>query len=187
MDDNQVIKRIQKGDTEAFALLVDRYHRNLLNFIYRLVGDESLVEDLGQDVFLNIFRKLSEFDVERGVPFSAWLFIVARNRCVSKLRASGERCFVDLDAVAELSSNDLSAEDALLVRERRDMLRDSLKLLPEPFKTTLLRSLGGQSLEEIAIAQGLPAGTVKSRLFRAKERIKVLLVKLREGEIRERL
>ncbi|MGA2226796.1 MAG: sigma-70 family RNA polymerase sigma factor [Syntrophobacteraceae bacterium] len=187
MDDNQVIRRVQKGDTEAFALLVDRYHGNLLNFIFRLVGDEALVEDLGQDVFLNIFRKLPEFDVDRGVPFSAWLFIAARNRCASQLRASGERCFVDLDAIAELSSNARSAEEALLVRERHDVLRNSLELLPEPFKTTLLQSLAGQSLEEIAIAQGLPAGTVKSRLFRAKERIKALLVKLREGEIHERL
>jgi len=187
VDDRQVIKRVQNGDTEAFAILVDRYHRNLLNFIYRLVGDESVVEDLGQDVFINIFRKLPEFDIDRGVPLAAWLFIAARNRCASHLRVSGQRRFVDLDAIAELSSNDQSAEDALLARERHEALLKSLEMLPEPFKTTLLQSLDGNSTEEIALAQGLPAGTVKSRLFRAKERVGTILGKMRKGEIRERI
>jgi len=187
VDDRQAIKRIQNGDTEAFAILVERYHRNLLNFIYRLIGDESLVEDLGQEVFITIFRKLPEFDIDRGVPFAAWLFIAARNRCASHLRASGQRRFVDLDAIAELSSNEQSAEDALLARERHDALLKSLEILPEPFRATLLQSLEGNSVEEIALAQGLPPGTIKSRLFRAKERVGAILGKMRKGELRERI
>jgi len=187
MDDNQIIKRVQAGDTEAFALLVSRYHRNLLNFIYRLVGDEALVEDLGQDVFLNVFRTLSEFDPGRGVPFAAWLFIVARNRCTSELRNRGDRRFVDLDAIAHLSSTGHSAEEDLLARERREALRNSLEQLPEPFRHTLLKSLAGMSLEEIAIAEGVSSGTAKSRLFRARERMKVLVEELLGGKNHERI
>lgn len=187
VDDNQVIKRVQNGDTEAFAHLVVRYHRKLLNFIYRLVGDKAPVEDLGQDVFLSVFRALPEFDLDRGVPFSAWLFIVARNRCASELRARRERSFVDLDEIAHLSSTAHSAEEVLLTRERREALRSSLELLPEPYRITLLQSLNGHSLEEIAIAQGLPAGTVKSRLFRARERVKALVGQSQGGKSHERV
>ncbi|MGA2402648.1 MAG: sigma-70 family RNA polymerase sigma factor [Syntrophobacteraceae bacterium] len=187
VDDNEVIKRFQNGDTEAFAHLVVRYHRKLLNFIYRLVGDKAPVEDLGQDVFLNVFRGLPEFNLDRGVPFSAWLFIVARNRCISELRARGERCFVDLDAIEHLSSNAHSAEEVLLARERREALRSSLELLPEPYRITLLQSLNGHSLEEIAIAWGLSAGTVKSRLFRARQRVKTLVGQWRGGKSHERV
>jgi RNA polymerase sigma-70 factor (ECF subfamily) len=186
-DDIQVIKRVQRGDTDAFAILVERYHRRLLNFIWGMVGDAALVEDLGQDVFLNVFRKLPEFRCNCGVPFAAWLFIAARNRCITHLRTSRVRCFVGLDAVEELSSESRSAEDVLLVRERRNALRKAMEILPDPFKSTLQQSLKGHSLEEISMAQGLPSGTVKSRLFRARERIKVILEKLLQGDLRERV
>lgn len=185
MDDQQIIKRVQAGDTEAFAILVERYHPRLLNFIWGVVQDAAVVEDLGQDVFLNVFRRLPEFQVDRGVPFSAWLFIAARNRCVSHLRACRGHRFSGLDAIGEFPGNSQSPEELLLAGERRSAVRKALELLPEPFRTTLLQSLEGQSVEEISIAQSLSAGTVKSRLFRAKERVKAILAKLLEGDIRE--
>ncbi|NLT67024.1 MAG: sigma-70 family RNA polymerase sigma factor [Acidobacteria bacterium] len=86
MDDFDVINRVQAGDVEAFSILVEKYHRHLLNFIFRLTGDEQLVEDIGQDVFLRVYKSIRKFDIERGVPFSAWLFITARNRCISEFR-----------------------------------------------------------------------------------------------------
>jgi len=187
MTDSQIIKRVQAGDSEAFALLVSRYHRNLLNFIYRLVGDPALVEDLGQDVFLNVFRTLPDFNPDRGVPFAAWLFILARNRCASELRSRGKRRFVGLEEIAELPMSGLSAEEALLSRERHEALRRSLEQLSEPFRTTLLQRLEGKSLEEMAITQGVSTGTVKSRLFRAKERMKEAVGELIGGKNDERI
>jgi RNA polymerase sigma-70 factor, ECF subfamily len=187
VDDNHIIERVRGGDTEAFALLVERYHRPLLSFIRGLVQDAGAVEDLGQDVFLNVFRNLGEFQVERGVPFAAWLFIAARNRCVSHLRACRGRCFTELDGIGELPSRTQSAEELLLAGERRELVHKALHLLPEPFRATLLRSLAGQSLEEIALAQGLSSGTVKSRLFRAKKLIKAILEKFLKGDSRERI
>jgi len=84
VDDIDIVKRVQAGDRNAFSLLVEKYHRPLLNFIYRLVGNDHSVEDIGQDVFLNVYKSMSRFDLSEGVPFSAWLFIAARNRCISE-------------------------------------------------------------------------------------------------------
>ncbi|GAB7027876.1 RNA polymerase sigma factor [Geotalea toluenoxydans] len=175
MEDLQVIQRVQGGDTEAFAILVSHYQRNLLNFIHRLVRDEALVEDLGQEIFLDAFRGLSRFNPERGVPFAAWLFILARNRCISELRARSLRSFVDMDGIPELPGSLPDAEELFLEGERREALRRSLEQLPEPYRETILQSLAGKALDEIAAKDGVSLGTVKSRLFRAKEGLKSLI------------
>jgi RNA polymerase sigma-70 factor, ECF subfamily len=86
MDDIEIINNIQEGNSESFSLIVDKYHKQLLNFIYRLMRDEQIVEDIGQEVFLSIYKSIRAFNLQRGVPFSAWLFITARNRCISELR-----------------------------------------------------------------------------------------------------
>ena len=86
MDDTEIIKNVQAGNNESFSIIVERYHRHLLNFIYRLLGDPQVVEDIGQEVFLSVYKSIRNFDVNRGIPFSAWLFITARNRCISELR-----------------------------------------------------------------------------------------------------
>ena len=70
-------------------MLVERYHRNLLTFIFRIVRDWHLAEDIGQEVFLDVYKELPSFDPGRGSPFPAWLFIVARNRSISELRRRG--------------------------------------------------------------------------------------------------
>ena len=72
MDDIEAVKRVQAGDSESFSLLVGKYHRHLLNFIYRLVCDEKIVEDIGQEVFFSLYRSIKSFDTSRGIPFSAW-------------------------------------------------------------------------------------------------------------------
>jgi RNA polymerase sigma-70 factor (ECF subfamily) len=82
VEDIDVVKRIKNGDVEAFSILVEKYHKYLLNFIFRLIGDEEIVEDIGQEVFLSVYKSLKDFDEKRGTPFSAWIFITARNRCI---------------------------------------------------------------------------------------------------------
>ena len=85
-DEMETIRAVKAGDTDAYALVVERYHRPLLSFIVKMVGDRDMVEDLGQDVFLAVYRSLPMFDETKGVPFSAWIFTVARNRCLTVLR-----------------------------------------------------------------------------------------------------
>ncbi len=175
MDDNDIIKAVQKGDTESFSLLVEKYHNHLLNFIYRIVRDEKIVEDIGQEVFLNIYRTLRSFDINRGTPFSAWLFMSARNRCISELRKNRNRRHIPIEDTDGLICRGVSPEDSAIDSERLQAIHDSLELLPEPFKSTVLQSLHGDSLEEMARKAAVSIGTVKSRLFRARDKIKIFL------------
>ena len=174
MNDIDVIKRVQAGDSESFSLLVEKYHKQLLNFIYRLVGDERIVEEIGQEVFLSVYKSMREFDISRGTPFSAWLFITARNRCISELRKSF-RSNVSIEEIVEPVAQEKSPEQAAIDNERLDAIRASLMQLPEPYKSTILQSMRGVSLEEMALKERIPLGTVKSRLFRAREKMKSML------------
>jgi RNA polymerase sigma-70 factor (ECF subfamily) len=176
MDDRAVIKLIQGGDVDAFGSLVRKYHENLLSFIYRLVRDKHLAEDIGQDVLLDIYKSLPTFNPDLGTPFSAWLYIAARNRCISELRKSGKRESVPVDECEHLLATHATAEDALLDSERHDALTASLAQLPEPFRSTIVFSLRGQTLDDIASRCGIPKATVKTRIFRAKEQLKLLVI-----------
>jgi RNA polymerase sigma-70 factor (ECF subfamily) len=175
MDDNAIIRLILDGNTEAYERLVQKYHQKLLTFIYRLVRDHHVTEDIGQDVFLSAYKSLPGFDTEMGTPFVAWLYIIARNRCVSYLRRHRGEKTVLIDEYQHLSDHVDNAEEALLHNEKTRMLSHSMEQLPEPFKAMIIKSLQGASLNEIASEFGIPLSTVKSRLFRARERIKQLM------------
>ena len=175
MDDFDIIKRVQNGDVESFSLLVEKYHNHLLNFIYRIVRDEKIVEDIGQEVFISIYRSLQSFDVQRGTPFSAWLFMSARNRCVSELRKNRNKANISIEEADGLAGRRISPEDAASDNERLKAIQASLEQLPEPFKSTIFQSLRGDSLQEMARQSGVSEGTVKSRLFRARGKLKLFL------------
>ena len=176
MNDIDVIKRVQVGDSMSFSILVEKYHRPLLNFIYRLVGDERIVEDIGQEVFLSVYKSMRDFDVCTGTPFTAWLFITARNRCISELRKN-RHMNVSIEDTMELVVQDTSPEQAAIDNEHLDAIHASLKQLPEPYKSTILQSLRGVSMKEIALRDGISLGTVKSRIFRAREKMKSMMFK----------
>jgi len=186
MTDNAIIRLIQSGEVDAFAQLVQKYHKNLLAFIYRFVRDPHLSEDIGQEVFLDVYKSLAKFDPEMGTPFSAWLYISARNRCISELRKRGTTESVPLEDFHIVSSAADSAEEALISHEGRQALAASLEQLPEPFRTTMIKSLQGASLDEIACQCGISKATVKTRLFRAKEKIKQLMKEYVGGVCHER-
>jgi RNA polymerase sigma-70 factor (ECF subfamily) len=174
VDDTEVVKSVQAGDSESFALLVDKYHRHLLNFIYRLMGKEQVVEDIGQEVFLSVYKSIRSFNVNRGVPFSAWLFITARNRCISELRRK-TRPAIPIDQMVNLRALEKSPEQSANEEERLLAIHAALEQLPEPYRQTILQSLRGDSPEEIARNNGISRGTVKSRLSRAREKMRLLL------------
>jgi RNA polymerase sigma-70 factor, ECF subfamily len=174
MDDIEVIRSVQQGDSESFSLLVQKYQQHLLNFVHRLVGNEQIVEDIGQEVFLSVYRSIRTFNVQRGVPFSAWLFITARNRCISELRKKS-RLVVPIEAAPDLKARERTPEQAASEEERLLAIHTALEQLPEPYRQTLLQSIRGNSPEEIARNNRISAGTVKSRLSRARERLRLLL------------
>jgi len=174
VDDIEIIQSVQTGNSESFSLIVDRYHRHLLNFIYRLLGDSQMVEDIGQEVFLSVYKSIRSFDISRGIPFSAWLFITARNRCISELRKRKLNTS-SIDTVSGLSSNEKTPEQSASDEERLLAIHAALEQLPEPYKQTNLQSLRGDSPEEIARNNRISRGTVKSRLSRARQKMKLLM------------
>jgi RNA polymerase sigma-70 factor, ECF subfamily len=175
MDELEIIREIKAGDTNSYARLVERYHRPLLAFIFNIVGDKDLVEDIGQEVFFTVYKSLKKFDEKKGVPFSAWLFTMARNRCISILRQRQTQNRIDLNEVDLLEDGSRNPEENMLAREQMIAVVASLEKIPEPFRTTILLSLEGNSLEEIVVSQNIAMGTVKSRLFRAKKRMRLLI------------
>ena len=174
MQDDHIIRRAQAGDTGAYELLVRRHHRELLGFIHRLVRDAHLAEDIGQEVFLAAYKALSRFDPERGVPFAAWLCVIARNRCVSALRARGRTRLIPMEDAPELASGAPGMDARLMAREEREALAASLGKLEEPFKSAILASLEGELVEDMACRMGVPVSTIKTRLFRAREKLRRL-------------
>lgn len=177
MEDLEIVKLVRNGDIDAFSLLVEKYHRNLLGFIYRIVRRTEAVEDIGQEVFLSAFQSLENFDAGRGVPFSAWLFTIAKNRCFSEMRKQKTRREEPLD------DSIVGKDDYAGPEESKKALERALSVLEEPFKSAILNSLEGLSIVEIAAKDRVPAATVKTRLFRAREKLRRLLSKRPEGEM----
>jgi len=145
-----------------------------LNFIYRLVGNEQIVEDIGQEVFLSVYKSIGNFETGRGIPFSAWLFITARNRCISEL-SKKRRPVISIEETAGLLSRENTPEQIASRGERLLAIHAALEQLPEPYRQTILQSLRGETVEEIARKNRIRRGTVKSRLSRARQKMKLLL------------
>lgn len=177
MDDNEIIKNIQKGDTESFSLLVEKYHRQLLSFISKIVKDPLAVEDIGQDVFLKVFKSLDYFDLEEKTPFSAWLFIIAKNQAITYLRKNHKWKFTSSEGTKVLRSDKSDPSELLIREEEKHALRQCLQQLKQPYKSALIDSLEGRSTKEIAMRNKIMIGTVKSRINRAKKQLFNLMIK----------
>ncbi|MBU1564193.1 MAG: sigma-70 family RNA polymerase sigma factor [Proteobacteria bacterium] len=170
MEDREIIAAIKRGEIELFKLLVERYQQSLLGFIHSVTRNRMLTEDVGQAVFLSFFRSLDRYDETLHTPVAAWLFTVARNLAINALRR--ERRYVAVDTLCEeLSDHRPGPPDLLIHREDRAILAQCLLRVPEPYRTTLMESLRGRSIEEIAVHEMVVPGTVKSRLVRAREKI----------------
>jgi RNA polymerase sigma-70 factor (ECF subfamily) len=170
-DDLPAIRRVLGGDLEAFRVLVQRHQGPLCCLIRNLVPDAHDAEDLAQDVFLTAYRKLASYDPGRGA-FSTWLLTIARNRCRNALKKPRPRPLADLPDVAEDRPPDAELTEAEWFR----LLDRALDALPFEQKTAfVLAEIQGLSHEEVGRIEGVPVGTVKSRLSRAREKLRSLL------------
>ncbi len=173
-----VIRRVQRGDREAFSELVTAYQKTVYNTALRLLGSREDAEDLTQEVFLTAYRRLGDFRGES--RFSTWLCRIASNACIDALRRRKHRDALSLtrededgeDAEWEIPDASQSPEDLLSQKLTRDAVRRGLQTLsPEGRQVLILRELEGLSYEEIGDALGLEPGTVKSRIFRARKKL----------------
>lgn len=177
-NDQQLVQRVQKGDKSAFDLLVLKYQHRVLKLVNRFVNDAAEAEDVAQEAFLKAYRALPAFRGESA--FYTWLYRIAINTAKNAL-VSNRRRPVDFDLdlqdpdqyerQAKLKDSD-TPEGVLLTDEIRLVVEKALEQLPEDLRTAIvLRELEGLSYEEIAEAMDCPVGTVRSRIFRAREAI----------------
>ena len=171
MNDDEIIEQVLVGDIEAYRLLVERHERCVYGFVHGMVRNMSDVEDLAQEVFMAAFKNLRSFDTRRA-KFSTWLLTIAHNRCCNHLKRRSPQSGEMNNVVSGAASPDTSA----LNRETRDRLDEALnKMSIEQRTAFILSEIQQLPLAEIAAMEGIPLGTVKSRISRAKERLRLEL------------
>ncbi|SQH75591.1 RNA polymerase, sigma 24 (sigma E) factor [Shewanella benthica] len=178
ISDQQLVERVQQGDKNAFNLLVLKYQNKVMNLIARYVRNQADVADVAQDAFIKAYRALPNFRGESA--FYTWLYRIAVNTAKNHLVAQGRRApanDVDIEEAEYYDGSDAlkefaSPERLLMADDIQKVVFDALDSLPEELKMAIsLRELDGMSYEEIASVMDCPVGTVRSRIFRAREAI----------------
>jgi len=175
--DQQLVQRAQRGDLRAFDLLVLKYQGRIAALVSRYIADPGEVEDVTQEAFIKAYRALDKFRGDSA--FYTWLYRIAANAAKNHLVAKGRRPGADAtieDAEAFESSGALAEagtpEALAMGEELARVLEDALQALPEELRAALtLREFEGLSYDDIAAVLECPVGTVRSRIFRAREAI----------------
>ena len=179
----EIVRRVLEGDADAFGAIVDEYQKNVYNLALRMTGNPEDAQDMSQEAFIKAFNSLASFRGDS--KLSVWLYRIVSNVCLDFLHSRKRRQTVSLNmddgegGSSELEIPDLSAmpEEELNRRLTREAVRKGLLSLPEDQREILLlREIEGLSYDEIAQALELEAGTVKSRIFRARKRLCAQLV-----------
>ncbi len=181
--DQELVERAQRGDKQAFGLLVEKYQRKLARLLSRFVRDPAEVEDVTQEAFIKAYRALPKFRGDSA--FYTWLYRIGINTAKNYLMAAGRRAptstGVDSDEAESLAEGEQlrdinTPESLILSREIGDTVNATMEGLPEELRTAIqLREIEGMSYEDIAQIMNCPIGTVRSRIFRAREAIAVQL------------
>jgi RNA polymerase sigma-70 factor (ECF subfamily) len=181
--DLQLVERVRQGDQRAFGILVEKYQRKLLRLLSRMVRDQHEIEDIAQEAFIKAYRALPQF---RGdAAFYTWLYRIAVNTAKNYLATRGRA----MPTVSDQAMNDddepderLVAQDIgnpeteLLSKQVAIAINQAVDDLPEELRQAItLREIEGMSYEEIADTMACPIGTVRSRIFRAREAISAKL------------
>jgi len=178
-DDAKLVARVQQGDKRAFDLLVIKYQRKILRLLSRMLRDQSDIEDVMQEAFIKAYRALPQFRGESA--FYTWLYRIAINTARNWMSSQARRPSSPnhnqsedgetFDEIDNLTDNN-TPESMLASREIATTVNDTIQELPEELRTAIvLREIEGLSYEEISQAMGCPIGTVRSRIFRAREAI----------------
>jgi len=176
--DKELVKRVQKGDKGAFDLLVLKYEQKIVNLVMRYVRDPELALDISQEAFIKAYRALPRFRGDSA--FYTWLYRISVNTAKNYLAAQRRRPMdIELDMQdpdqyglhAKLKETD-TPEGLTISQELQEVLERAIEALPDDLRTAIiLRELDGMSYEEIAQTMDCPVGTVRSRIFRARDAI----------------
>ena len=179
--DSELVARAIAGREESFEELVRRYQRPIVSYVYRMVGDYDTALDLAQEVFIKVYNSLRRYRSE--FKFSTWIYKIAHNSAVDHLRRQGgreqalQREFDGEQYDLPIESRRPSPEQESEREERRAEIEGVVLNLPPAYRELIvLRHAHDLSYDEIAEVTGLPLGTVKNRIFRAREAMRALLV-----------
>jgi len=177
--DQEIVERVQRGEKRAFDLLVTKYQRKIFRLLSRLIRDPGEIEDVAQEAFIKAYRALPNFRGESA--FYTWLYRIAINTAKNHLVAQGRRAPTSTETEVEDAENfedadglrDVNTPDAVMMsRQVGEAVNRAIDRLPEDLRTAIvLREFEGLSYEEIAESMNCPIGTVRSRIFRAREAI----------------
>ena len=177
--DQQLVERAQRGDKHAFELLVAKYQRKLARLLSRFIRDAAEVEDVSQEAFIKAYRALPSFRGESA--FYTWLYRIGINTAKNYLVAQGRRAptvtiYDNEEAEGFEGGDELrdinTPENALMSKQIAETVNSAVEALPEELRTAItLREIEGLSYEEIAQIMNCPIGTVRSRIFRARDAI----------------
>jgi RNA polymerase sigma-70 factor (ECF subfamily) len=177
--DRELVTRAQRGDKQAFNLLVEKYQRKLARLLSRFIRDPAEVEDVTQEAFIKAYRALPAFRGDSA--FYTWLYRIGINTAKNYLMAMGRRAPTSTEVEAEEAEGfdegeqlrDINTpESVLLTSEIAKTVNATIEQLPEELRTAIqLREIEGMSYEDIAQRMNCPIGTVRSRIFRAREAI----------------
>ena len=184
-----LVRKAQAGDKQAFDLLVRKYQSRIISLVSRYLGHNGDVQDVAQDAFIKAYTALPNFRGE--AAFYTWLYRIAVNSAKNYLMARGRKpATVDVDAeeteffeTSESLKDNSSPERLALTEEIKKVIFDTIEQLPEELKVAIqLREIDGMSYEELSTAMGCPIGTVRSRIFRARDAIDINLKPLLENK-----
>ncbi|MCB0262542.1 MAG: sigma-70 family RNA polymerase sigma factor [Calditrichia bacterium] len=176
LEDQQLIQKARNGDQKAFEQLLNKYRNLVYHVMLRMVRNPQEAEDLCQEAFIKAFSALQSFNEE--FAFSTWLMKIASNNCIDFLRKKKLRTYSidepvkykDEQVQFELPDHDPTPERQIIDRERSKMIDDAIQALPPRYRQVIvLRHKEEKSYEEISELLQLPLGTVKARIFRARE------------------
>lgn len=176
--DEQLVERVQRGDKAAFNLLVKKYQHKVVNLVARYVNNQGDAQDVAQEAFIKAYRALATFRGESA--FYTWLYRIAVNTAKNYLTSQGRRppsSDVEADEAefyrgGESLQEVSTPENLALTDEIKRTVFAAIEALPEDLRTAItLRELEGLSYDEIAVIMDCPVGTVRSRIFRAREAI----------------
>ena len=169
--EQEIIRKVTNGDIDSFEFLVKKYEKQIFITVANLLRISDRVEDIVQDIFFNAYKHIRKFDPDMG-QFSTWIFRIARNKCLNEIKRKKERSFSE--AYDNLEKG--NPEKDLMHKELLIKLDKSLDRLPYKHKVVfVLADLQGLSYEEIAQIEQTNVGTVKSRLFRARKKLRSIL------------
>jgi RNA polymerase sigma-70 factor (ECF subfamily) len=182
--DELLMEKVMNHDMEAYEILVKRYQDKIINFVYRMVNNYAVAEELTQETFLRVFRKAHTFRL--GAHFSTWLYRIATNLSINEIKKMNRATVISLEKFTRENRSEINLEEFtetrdspdknLINKELREAINRNIQEIPPKYKGAfILRDIQGMSYEEIAGILNCPLGTVKSRVNRARLFFKELM------------